>query len=330
MGRGRSFLCALSFLLVFSASSIHASPDPSQTDALGWLTSMRQASSQMNYKGIMAYSKNGQVESFQLFHSMREGVERERLVSMNSPLREVIRNAEKVVCYYPETRTAFVENKPSRHSMLLDLPEDLSKLTQYYRFSLQDREYVTNRQAQAISIIPKDDYRYARRIWLDVESRLPLKSELIDETGANVEQMVFTTLDIAARINREELETSIPEDSVKWMVSQREMLSPASLNWSLERVPEGFQMISYTRMKRHGEETPLDHLLLSDGLSSVSIYIDESRTDILKSHPRKVGALNAASRKIGSYQVTVMGEVPERTVQAIAEGLRYQDPSNHD
>ena len=292
---------------------------------------MRQASSQMNYKGIMAFSKNGQVESFQLFHSLHEGVERERLVSMDSPLREVIRNAEKVVCYYPDTKTAFVENKPSRHSMLLDLPEDLSKLTRYYSISLQDREYVANHQAQAINMIPRDDYRYARRIWLDVESRLPLKSELIDETGANVEQMVFTTLDIVPNINREELETTIPEGSVKWMVNQREMLSPASLNWSLEGVPEGFQMISYTRMKQSGAETPLDHLLLSDGLSSVSIYIDESKTDILKSHPRKVGALNAASRKIGQYQVTVMGEVPERTVQSIVDGLRYQAPSSsHD
>lgn len=304
--------------------------DPAQTDVLNWLTGMRQATSQMSYKGIMAFSKNGLVESFQLFHSVREGVERERLVSMNSPLREVVRNAEKVVCYYPDTKTAFVENKPPRHSLLLDLPEDLSQLTKYYHFSLQNREYVAKRLAQAISVIPKDGYRYARRIWLDVESKLPLKSELIDEAGTDVEQMVFATLELDSSMSNDDLEATIPGDSVKWEVSQREMLSPASLSWSLEGVPEGFQMMSYTRLKRPGAETPLDHLLLSDGLSSVSIYIDESKTDTLKSHPRRMGALNAASRMIEHYQVTVMGEVPERTVEAIVEGLRYQEKSSHD
>ncbi|MEY4194019.1 MAG: hypothetical protein RLZZ226_387 [Pseudomonadota bacterium] len=300
-------------------------------DALSWLSGMRQAASKLSYKGILAFSRHGQVESFQLFHAVREGVEHERLISMNSPLREVVRNAEKVVCYYPDTQTAYVENKPSRHSLLLDFPEDLHQLTRYYHFSLQDQAYVAKRLARIISITPRDDYRYARRIWLDVESGLPLKSELLDETGADIEQMVFSTLELTADLPLHELEASIPDTSVKWEVSQqREMLSPASLEWSLEGVPEGFRIISYSRTKRPGNPVPLDHLLLSDGLSSVSIYLDEGKSDTLKSHPRKMGAFNMATRKVGTYQVTVMGEVPERTVAVIAEGLHHQEKTPHD
>jgi len=301
------------------------STDVSSGDALGWLSGMRQAAGRLNYKGMLAFSKNGRVESFQLLHAVHEGVEYERLISMNSPLREVTRNAEKVVCYYPDTQTAYVENKPSRHSLLLDFPEDLSQLTHLYHFTLQGQEYVAKRPARIVSITPRDDYRYARRLWLDEESGLPLKSELLDETGADVEQMVFTTLELGVDISRHELEASIPDHSVKWEVNQRETLSPASLSWSLEGVPEGFRILSYSRMKRNSHQTPLDHLLLSDGLSSVSVYIDESKSDTLKAHPRKLGAFSAASRKIGTYQVTVMGEVPERTVTLIVDGLRYRE-----
>ncbi|MGI9212260.1 MAG: MucB/RseB C-terminal domain-containing protein [Methylococcaceae bacterium] len=300
---------------------------PSSNDALNWLSGMRQAANTLSYKGNLSFSKNGQVESFQLFHAIKEGVEHERLISMNSPLREVVRNADSVVCYYPETKTAYVENKPSKHSLLLDFPEDLSTLTLHYHFSLQNQEYVAKRLAQTISITPRDDYRYARRIWLDTQSKLPLKSELLDESGNDVEQMVFTTLELNPDLPAHDLEASIPTDSLKWETKQREMLSPSSLNWSLEGVPEGFRIISYSRMKRPGNPIPLDHLLLSDGLSSVSIYMDESKSDTLKSHPRKMGAFNAATRKIGAFQVTVMGEVPERTVSVIAEGLHHQEQS---
>lgn len=323
-------LTCLNFASLSAPVTAADSATSSSGDALGWLSGMRQAEGKLNYKGVLAFSKNGRVESFQLFHAVREGVEHERLISMNSPLREVTRNAEKVVCYYPDTQTAYVESKPSRHSILLDLPEDLSQLTQLYHFTLLGQEYVAKRLARIVSITPRDDYRYARRLWLDEESRLPLKSELLDETGASVEQMVFTALELGSDIARHELEVSIPDNSVKWEVSQRETLSPASLSWSLEGVPEGFRIISYSRMKRTSNQTPLDHLLLSDGLSSVSIYIDESKSDTLKTHPRKLGAFNAASRKIGTYQITVMGEVPERTVALIVDGLHYREKNSHD
>lgn len=225
-GAARFIPCLLSFVLTTAllprpcAATPQTEPSQTESEALNWLSGMRQAAGQSSYKGIIAFSRNGQVESFQLFHSVTAGIERERLVSMNSPLREVMRNAEKVVCYYPDTKTAFVENKPSRHSILLDLPEDLSQLTRYYRINPGNREYIAQRQAQAISMVPRDDYRYARRIWLDVESRLPLKSELIDESGNNVEQMIFTSLELNPDMAASDLESSIPGNSVKWEFSQ--------------------------------------------------------------------------------------------------------------
>jgi sigma-E factor negative regulatory protein RseB len=321
----------LPVLLLAGGMAVRSEPvEPSATEALNWLTGMRQAVSHLNYKGVVAYLKDKQVESFQLFHSVAGGIEQERLVSMNSPLREVVRSADKVTCYYPDAKTAFVENKPSKHSLLMELPEDLSRLSRYYQLRLDSQEYVARRLSQSIHIIPRDDFRYARRLWIDVDSKLPLKFELMDDQGQVIEQMVFTSLEVEESIPVHDLDASTQVDALTWQVGQREILPPSSLNWSMENVPDGFQMISYTRLKRVNAEKPVDHILLSDGVSSVSIYVNEIKKDAVKAHPKRIGAINAYSRKIDHYRVTVMGEVPVKTVQTIADGLRYQDKQNHD
>lgn len=319
-----SLLCLLMTTLGARADVL----EPSQPSALRWLTDMRQAVSELNYKGVVAYLRDKQVDSFQLFHASSAGLEQERLVSINSPLREVVRNAEKVTCYFPDTKTVFVESKPSNRSVLLDIPSDLTQLSRYYRVALEGQETIARRLSQVISIEPRDGYRYARLVWVDTDSKLPLKFEMLDEEGQTVEQMVFTSLSVEQTIPPQELQPSVHADSFAWRTSPKETLPLDSLHWTLQNVPEGFQIVSYTRMKRPPADRPVDHILLSDSFSSVSIYIEEQQGETARERPKKVGAINADSVKINRYLVTVMGEVPAQTVQAIAKGLRHQDQDN--
>ncbi|WP_026612117.1 MucB/RseB C-terminal domain-containing protein [Methylocaldum szegediense] len=311
-------------LMMIAAEALGGTGEPSRNDAVRWLMDMRQAVSQLNYRGIVAYLKDSHVESFQLLHAYTDGMEHERLVSMNSPLREVVRSAEKVSCYFPDTKTVFIENRPPRRSVLLELPDDWKQLSRHYDLKLEEQEYVAQRLSQVISIEPRDDFRYARRIWVDLESKLPLKFELVDERGQVVEQMMFTSLSVENSIPLAELDASTKVDALTWQIKRREAMPLGSLNWALGSVPDGFQMISYTRLIRTPTEHPVEHILLSDGFSSVSIYIDEMGGGIVKGHHKKVGAINAHSRMIDRYLVTVMGEVPVRTVEAIASGVRLQ------
>lgn len=325
----RTKLLARLGLLLWLALAAEAQADKSDSSegaALRWLTDMRQSLATLSYKGEVAYLKDGQVESFQLFHASKSGQEQERLVSMNRPLREVIRSAGQVACYFPDTKKAFIENKPTgRSSSLVDLPEDLSQLTRYYRVNLQGQEYVARRLSQVVGIEPRDDYRYARLIWVDSESKLPLRFEMLDEDGQTVEQMVFTSVSVVESIPEAELEPSVRVDNFTRQSGQTETLPLDSLPWTLQGVPEGFQIISYSRMKRDPSDRPVDHVMLSDGFSSVSIYIEAKSKGTVKEYPKRVGTLNAHSARIGEYFVTALGEVPPKTVQAIAHGVRYRE-----
>ena len=318
-------LFALVFLavFVFFFSNVYAGDD--ESEAKVWLAAAKQAAGRLNYRGIISYTKNGHIESLHVFHGFRNGLEQERLLSVNTPMREIIRTADKVTCYYPDSKSVSIDAKPSRHSVLLDLPGNLAELSKHYSFSLgDDVEHVACRPARVVTIQPKDDLRYGRKLWIDVENKLPLKFEWLDGSGQVLEETAFNSLSVEDSIPPDELAPSTQIDS-SWKTKQHETLPADSLIWTLDGVPDGFQMISYTRLKRGPNNRVIDHILLSDGVSSVSIYIDELMSEVFTAQPRKVGAINSYTRKLDKYLVTVMGEAPGKTIQAIGNGIHLQN-----
>jgi sigma-E factor negative regulatory protein RseB len=73
----------------------------------------------------------------------------------------------------------------------------------------------------------------------------------------------------------------------------------------------------------HNTGQLVDHLLLSDGFTSVSVYM-ENKSAVMQSGLQSAGAVNSFSRTIGDAQITVMGEVPAETVKFIAEGIKLK------
>lgn len=69
----------------------------------------------------------------------------------------------------------------------------------------------------------------------------------------------------------------------------------------------------------------VDHRVYSDGLASLSIFI-ESGFEAADRHEglSSVGAVNAFGRIVGEYQVSVVGEVPGITVEKVAAAIVKQ------
>ena len=109
-------------------------------------------------------------------------------------------------------------------------------------------------------------------------------------------------------------------------VSHREARPLESLNWSLRRVPEGFQIVSYSLFMRPPANQPIEHVLLSDGFSTVSVYI-EKRGNPVNAGAYRLGAVNVETAALSDHVVTVMGEVPAKTVGLIASGIQPKAPA---
>ena len=259
-------------------------------------------------------------------HGAEKGVQQERLLSLNSPLREIIRDGGKVSCIFKEMHQMIVDHRPFERSFLVDVPKNLDELGAIYQFGMVGEENIAMLPSYVVAIRPKDNARYPRKIWVEKQRFSPLKVVVYDNSGILLEQVVFTDLAV---------KEALPFVDVKFLdavcpvrhIHQLPAQSPDQATFVVTKLPKGFREIFLARQPMHNTAQPVDHLLLSDGFTSVSIYM-ENKSAEMQAGLQSVGAINSYSRTINNYQLTVMGEVPAETVQFIAEGIKLRNLKN--
>ena len=291
-------------------------------DALELLNSMSAASRQLNYDGIFVYQRDGQIETMRLIHKRDENTEVERLVSLTGKAREVIRNNQLVTCIFSDDQSVVVEKSRSNKFLTSALPESIESISEFYSFLITGEERVAGRDTWIVNIQPKDTLRYGYHLWIDKGHKLLLKSELISGSGAALEQIMFTKMTIMDAIPDELLKSSISNVGFTLfqnVAPQNESTETVS-NWRAGWMPDGFAMSDFEKQHASVKLNEMDHLVYSDGLAIVSIFIErlKQKSDAMNG-AANLGAVNtyAMFTKDG-YQVTAVGEVPQSTVQRMA------------
>lgn len=307
----------LAFFLLVTSAAVFA--DTPQFTATQWLERMNQAMKALNFQGTVIFMKNGQIDTMKYRHSVDNGIEQEQLSSLNSPLREVTRKSNEVSCFFKETSQKVVNHHPVDSSLLVNLPQTFINLDKLYSVSIDGQESVAMLPAQIIDIQPRDSLRYARKIWIEKQHFLPLKVEAYGPDGSTLEQVVFTDLKLDAPNDSTNAEIDDKQLSVKHIhATQAEPFENAP--FLIQHWPEGFETVFFIRNSLHQSQKAVDHLLISDGFSSVSVYLEpKEHSGVEGLHT--LGSVNSFSRVIGDFQITVLGEVPAKTVELIAKGI---------
>ena len=285
------------------------------------LMAMVESVKAKTYQGTVVYLRDRKAQTMRVFHSNDDGLVRERIIALNSPMREVVRSDNKVTCYFPDSRMVFVDRQLTQQSILVQLPEIQAQSFELYNFVFEGREHVIQKETQIIHIIPKDEFRYARKMWIDVENQLLLKYELIDEEGELVEQMMFTELSVVDSISPDLLKASSKLEKSEWATGDGGLVANENQAWEFHNVPQGFARIFYKHRMMPSSKQEVEHILFSDGFSAVSVYIDSKLQDNLDDYRKKMGAINSYSRLENGYQITVLGAVPGKTVKTIGDGI---------
>jgi sigma-E factor negative regulatory protein RseB len=318
-GLTRSIILFL-FLTPQSASAEFSS----QQDALQQMSEMVVAMKTLKYRGTLVLYRNGKFDAMKYFHAIENGEEQERLIGLNSPMREVIRNSSKVICIFPDTRQVIVDHRPAQGSFFIEFPDDLTGSDQFYSFTLQGLEKIAMMTAWVVAIEPKDKYRYARKVWISQENKLPLKYELFNSGGSVIEQAAFIEISLDNELPIRQV-TKVDDLGMRVRhINKLESIPFEQAGFSLKNRPEGFETVFFTRRKMHETETYVEHLKLSDGFSSVSVYLEEGKQSNGETGYKAIGSINSYTRKINDYQITVIGLVPVKTVQFIAEGIKLK------
>jgi len=303
------------FLLAFSV----AAADDQPLNPRLWLEKLNHAMKTLNYQGTVIFMKNGRLDTMKYQHSVDEGVEQERLTTLNSPLREVTRKASEVSCLFKETSQKVINHHPIDSSFIVNLPREVADSDSLYSLSMLGNESVAMLPARIIGIQPKDPFRYPRKIWVDTRYFLPLKVEVYSPDGSILEQVVFTDLQVNG-INQ--ANADVIDDKklhIKHIhATQAEPFENAP--FLLKNRPDGFKTIFFIRNSMQESQKAVDHLLVSDGFSSVSVYLEPKEAQGVEGL-KTLGSVNSFSRVIDGFQITVLGEVPAKTVEFIADGI---------
>ncbi len=291
-------------LLVSCASRLSAEEGPD------WLRRMAEALSQAEYNGILVSAQGPQLHSLRVEHAVAADGLRERLVALDGPERTVTRIGGRLVC--TELGAESLHYASATPSPAL---ADAAALA-HYRVVLLGEDRVAGLPTRVLGIEPRDAFRYGYRIWLESSRALPLRSVVFGGDGRPVAQSFFASIEFGPQPSLQALDCPAPAAGV----TARNLSEPVPRSrWVLPDPPPGFALL---RALRDPADPESEHHLLSDGLATVSIYIEPRNAGASPlSGAAQRGSLSLFGRALGDYQVTVVGEVPELTVERIARGL---------
>lgn len=317
------------FLLAWlSLAAAEAVADPLWQDDLNWLKTMAFAAHQTDYSGTFVYQYGNHVESSRITHIADRDGEHGRLEGLEGVRREIIRDNDQVRSFLGDSKVKSEECHRGREFPAL-LPEQLSLLNENYRVKQVAEGRVAGFHAHAVLFQAKDNLRYTHRMWAHSDSGLLLKAEVLDERGRVIEQYAFTQLTIGGNIDRSWIAPAKPAgvSAVQKTHSgygKKAQESGVTSGWQVDLLPAGFKKIVEMRRRMGDKKEPVIHMVYSDGLAGISVFIEASdgeQDDNLGLSSQ--GALQVYSKVVGDLLVRVVGEVPPRTVMQIADSVRY-------
>ena len=285
------------------------------------VTRMSRATHELNYDGIFIYRHGRQLDTMRIIHKNGSNGEVERLVSLTGHPREVIRNNSSVTCIFPDNKAIIVEKSRPYDYPLAELLEPVDAIAKYYRISVSGRDRVAGKAATIVTIQPKDNYRYGYQLWIDKKDYLLLKSELKNESGYPLEQIIFTKLDVLNSVPDALLKSSVSgKGFTRYDNTRQDAVSKEAVNhWRVKWMPNGFALSNNEMHAFTADGHEVDHMVYTDGVAMVSVFIEKvRRRSQFVPGASKMGAVNAFTSHTNNYQVTAVGEVPPSTVEKMA------------
>lgn len=320
---------AVAAAIVAAQAWAQDSTAPRKVSALEWLKKIADSSRTVSYSGTFVYQHGNRVETSRVVHYVNAaGGVFERLETLDGPSREVVRANDHVTVYLPDARVVLVERRSTRHMPVM-LPERLSDLNSQYEVKVLDGGRVGGFECQWIIAEPKDKMRYGRKFCAELESGLPLRAQVFNERAVVIESFGFSQLALGGSFNRDHVNSKYEAraQAQKWRVDRSALNvveQAADTGWTVAGLPAGFRKLMEVKRTIVGRPLAMPHLVYSDGLAAISVFIEPKQREIGAKPLISQGAVHIFKRVHGDYVVTALGEAPAATVMQIANSMELK------
>ncbi|MCC5811959.1 MAG: MucB/RseB C-terminal domain-containing protein [Ectothiorhodospiraceae bacterium] len=306
--------------VVLSALMVGAAvADDAEPIAQALLKKMVDAAGTLAFTGTLVY---GDANSLDAMEVVRIGEEqRERIATLTGEHREMFRDSVRVSWLLPREKVLIVDQSEGQRRLTELTRDQIRELPRWYELRLKGVDRVAGRDARVVEVLPRDDYRYAYRLWLDRETGLLLRSQCHNSDQELLEHFMFVSLKLDKGQASEHIEYTIDHRGFKEMESEVESINESSQEWHAADLPPGYRLLSAHLRSPPGSSESVQHYLYGDGLGAVSVYITAGGENGLDGYSER-GNTRMAGREHGDYHITVVGEVPRATVERVLAGMQ--------
>lgn len=309
--------CAMSLVAGSLFFSVNASADASSR---ALLQEMNLASQSLNYElSFVSINKQG-VESLRYRHVRLKSQALAQLLQLDGPRREVVQRGNEISYFEPGLDPFTLNGDYIVDSLPSLVYTDFKRLAPYYDFISVGRTRIADRLCEVIRVVARDGTRFSYIVWMDTETKLPMRVDLLDRDGETLEQFRVIAFSVGDEVS-----------------SSMEGLSKASLppllsvpagdnikfNWSPEWVPQGFVEVAGSRRTLPTIETPVESRLYSDGLFSFSVNVNRANANSGEQLIR-TGRRTVSTTIRDNAEITIVGELPPQTAKRIADSIQFR------
>ncbi len=286
-----------------------------------WLDKMSQASRLQNYRGTLIIRQQDRLQAIRVNQGVTEEGSWQTLQSLSGEAQNIFRQNDQVTSIFPAKKLVTISGDSALAPLHPILPQNRRILTRYYSLSLGGQDRVANKLAQIIEMKPLDGHRYGYVFWLDQETGLLLKCDLMDTQGNILEQLMYSELELLDEAPQLPLDVQHLQGYTT--LNLRKHHQPVAASWQAAQLPDGFMLKRSMRFTAPGRQQS-HHLVYTDGMASVSVFVETEKPAQAVQGPSRMGPVNAFSALRGGAFVTAIGEVPGVTVQMIAESMQVE------
>jgi sigma-E factor negative regulatory protein RseB len=328
----RTVWLGLGTVLAVAAWPVRATtPDAGSVDA--WIARIKAAGLASNFAGTFVVTTEGTASSSRIVH-FGQGKDRfERVETLDGPPRLVLRHNDALHTVWPQSRLVVVEQRAVSAGFPSFGETSGVRLDKLYTLEVGSEGRIAGRAALVLTFQPRDQHRFAHRLWVDRKTDLLLRADVLGLQQQVLESSAFTDLTLGVRQQAATILDAMAPRGPGWRVV-RAALQTSSLDkegwaWKGDPMP-GFYLVSCVRrpMAPEGDDPRATlasalQAVFSDGLASVSVFVEDLQpARHQKPGAQRTGATQTVTRRIEpSFWITVVGDVPERTAHRFAESL---------
>lgn len=312
------------------AQHIESPREPRREDLSYWVHRIETAAREQNYTGTYIISQPDHMMTLHTVHQYQDGVEYELVDALNESDRHVFRENADFYAVFPQTQELLVERQSITQLFPSLMRAGNSEPERYYELIILGSERFLNRNTDVIQFMPKDNLRYGYTAWIDEETGLLLRVEIKDVYGTTLERAAFTDIkwmqpDTLGSGELSQYLGTLYEQGYQQKEWDFIRVSLLDTGWTMASIPAGFYVNNCVLRHIPISSKELLQCVYSDGIVSVSIFIepglkeqDNVQEDV---YIYRYGATGSLTYIYDRWKVTIVGELPDKTLELFALAL---------